>query len=153
VISRLAGEAGLPVELWVRIAVEAGRLVSEISSLSGRSEAKVASVLTFAAAERDGGVDSITAGALRRYASELEKPQPGKGVGAEIALRLPEEMTGAWSRAASRARISLADWVAARLTHPPANCVAWETAAAAACQSLGEWTYASWLRASANARA
>jgi hypothetical protein len=149
-----ASDDGLPEELWVRIAVESSRLVSEIASLSGEPREHVASIIDGVAA--DDGVPrpaEAAAGALRRYATELANPRGGASGASELALHLPEEMAGTWSRTAARERLGLAEWVAKRLDEAPTGCVEWEMAAAGGCQSLGEWAYASWLRASASSKA
>ena len=90
---------------------------------------------------------------LRRYAAELRKGHPATKTGEVLALRLPEEISGAWNAAASEARLEMPRWIAEALEKTPPECVAWEVAAAATCRSLGEWAYASWLRASTNAKA
>lgn len=147
-------DAGLPAELWVRIAVESSRLAAEIALLADEPREQVVSVLDgLAAGERSVDTAEVAAGALRRYAAELAAPRSGVAGADELALHLPEEMAGAWSRAAARERRVLAEWVAERLQEAPAGCIEWEMAAVEDCQSMGEWAYASWLRASANSRA
>lgn len=148
-----ASEAALPTELWVRIAVEASRLVSEISSLTAYSRDDVVEQLDLAATPLTGPAHTLAASGLRRYATELRKGHPAAEAGEVLALRLPEEISGAWNAAASEARLEMPRWIAVALEEAPPECVAWEAAAAATCRSLGEWAYASWLRASACANA
>lgn len=147
-----AKEAALPTELWVRIAVEASRLVSEISSLTGQARSVVIARLDLAAST-PAGEEHLGGSELRRYAIALRKGHPPSETGEVLALRLPEEISGAWNTAASDARLEIAHWVSAALEKAPQKCVTWEAAAAATCRSLGEWAYASWLQASASARA
>lgn len=152
-VKNAAYAAALPVELWVRIAVEASRLVSEISELSGLTEPAVCSLLSNAAekeaSRRERSTQDLAALTLVRYAEELRQTHPRIDLDSELALRLPEEMNAAWSRAAADTRLSYASWVALRLASAPCDCVQWEIAAAHSCRSLGEWVYASSLRASA----
>ncbi len=150
---RQAREAALPTELWVRIAVESSRLASEISSLTGRPDHEVIRQLDIAAISPLDEVQNPVASELRRYAAELRKGHPTTKAGEVLALRLPEEISGAWNAAAGEARLEMPRWIAATLEKTPPECVAWEVAAAATSRSLGEWAYASWLRASANAKA
>ena len=152
-VKNAADAAALPVELWVRIAVEASRLVSELSELSGLAEPAVCSVLNNAAemewSRRERATQDLAALTLACYADELRQTHPRVDVESELALRLPEEMNASWSIAAAGTRLSYASWVALRLASAPCDCVQWEIAAAQSCRSLGEWVYASSLRASA----
>jgi hypothetical protein len=148
-----AREAALPTELWVRIAVEASRLASEISALTARPRREVVAQLDLAAAAPAVEAPTLGASELRRYATELREGHPTTDAGEVLALRLPEEISGAWNAAASEARLEMPRWIAAALEKAPPKCIAWEVDAAASCRSLGEWAYASFLRASANARA
>ena len=148
-----ATQAALPTELWVRIAVEASRLASEISSLTARPRGEVIADLDGAAELSEHGSESLAAPELRRYAAQLRMGHASAAPGELLALRLPEEISGAWSAAAGESRLELPRWLAQALSQAPQNCVSREYAAAAECRSLGEWTYAASLRASASARA
>src|SRR6478735_8493702 len=68
-----AREAATPVELWVRIAVEASRLASEISYLAGCRRQEVVVQLDLATASPTGQMHTIATSELRRYATELRK--------------------------------------------------------------------------------
>lgn len=152
-VRQRAKEAALPTELWVRIAVETSRLASEISSLTAQPRRAVITQLDLAATAPAWETHKLGASELRRYACELRKGHPTTEVGEVLGLRLPEEIGGAWNAAASEARLEMPRWISAALAEAPSECVAWEVAAAATCRSLGEWAYASWLRASASAKA
>lgn len=148
-IKTAASTAAVPIELWVRIAVEASRLMSEIAELSGRPETEMSWLLSHAAKEdARTAPDNLAALALARYADELRQKHPCGELGPELAVRLPEEMNAAWSRTAARRRLSYGQWIAERLAVAPRDCVQWEIAAVQSCKSLGEWAYASSLRAS-----
>jgi hypothetical protein len=143
-----AAGAQLPIEIWVRIAVEASRLVFEIADLSGRLEEEVQELLGHVASQNHHlSTSHLAASGLERYAEELGNQHEGGPLDAELSLRLPEEMNAAWSHAAAKARLSYSDWFSERLTATPPQCVQWEITAARNCQSLGEWSYASFLRA------
>lgn len=153
-VSEQANAASLPVELWVRIAVEASRLATEIASLTACPREEVIRRLDLAASEPEREVHVLGASDLCRYAAELCSGHwPTSATGEVLALRLPEEIRGAWNTAASEARLGIAHWVAAELEKAPLRCVDWEAAAARTSRSLGEWAYASWLRTSARAKA
>jgi hypothetical protein len=145
--------AALPTELWVRLAVEASRLANEISALTARPRQQVIAGLDLWASKSECETPTISASELRHYASELRRGHPTAEAGEVLALRLSEEMSGAWNAAASKARAEMPHWIASALKNAPPECVTWEAAAAATCRSLGEWAYASWLRTSASARA
>jgi hypothetical protein len=148
-----AREAALPTELWVRIAVESSRLSSEIASLTACPRHEVVAQLDLAAISPVDETQIPVASELRRYAAELRKGHPATKTGEVLALRLPEEISGAWNAAASEARLEMPRWISEALDKTPPDCIAWVVAAAATCRSLGEWAYASWLRASTNAKA
>lgn len=151
-VRKRATEAALPIELWVRIAVEASRLAGEISYLAGCRREEVVVQLDLATTS-PGETHTLAASELRRYAAELRKGHPAFEAGEVLALRLPEEISGAWNAAAVATRQELPHWLASMLDDAPRECVAWEATAAATCRSLGEWAYASWLRASTSAKA
>jgi hypothetical protein len=148
-----ARDAALPTELWVRIAVEASRIASEISLLSGCTRREVIAQLDQEASRKADQSQLLGASELRRYATALRMGHPAPEAGEVLTLRLPEEISGAWNAEASAARLDLPRWIASALETAPAQCVIWEASAAATCRSLGEWSYASWLRASASAKA
>lgn len=147
VITSAASKAGIPAELWVRIAAESSRLVIEIAGRCGRPTTWVRNELATAAESAERGPLSIDALALTRYADALEARHAQSRVDVQLPLRLPEEMIGVWRREATARRTVLPTWLAERLESAPEGCVGWEVAAARACQTLGEWAYASSLRA------
>lgn len=151
-VSRRAREEALPTELWVRIAVEASRLTDEISNLTDHSRQKVISRLDIAALAPE-NTQTLSGSELRRYAAELRLRHTTVDPDDVLALRLPEEISGAWGKAASEDRVDMPHWIANAIRSAPKECVTWEAAAASTCRSLGEWAYASWLQASANSMA
>lgn len=153
-ISSAADAAAIPVELWVRIAVEASRLVSEIAGLLKQPEARVRSLLSCAAeSAADERTEDLAGIALERYAEQLRHEHPRCEVVPELPMRLPEEMNATWHRAAAQQHSAYATWIAKQLATAPGDCVEWEIAAARDCKSLGEWAYASSLRVSTSSSA
>lgn len=150
-IAASASRARLPTELWIRIAVEASRLLEEIASRTKCTQESVTATLD-SAASQDAHADTrhLAATNLGRYADSLEAGHPNDELPSTLPLRLPEEMSGAWIRDAIRYRQSLPSWIGMRLQSAPAECIRWESASARAHQSLGEWAYASSLRALAS---
>ena len=128
-------------------------MASEISSITARPRREVVTQLDLVASAPEVAAHTLGASELRRYAGELRKGHPAAEAGDVLALRLPEEISGAWNAAASEAHLEMPRWIAVSLEKAPRECVTWEVAAAATCRSLGEWAYASWLQASACASA
>jgi hypothetical protein len=136
------------VELWLRLAVESSRLADEIATRCGRPRLWAVDTLDVAAASVEhGNDDELRTDGLTRYAALLRRPHVIGQIPKRMPARLPEEMAGAWRRAATNAGVTFERWVGDRLESAPARCVDWEIAAASACQTLGEWTYAACLRA------
>ncbi len=143
-----ATTARVPAELWLRLAVEAARLTDEIAAHSGRTRQSVQGVLDTAAAETSGDAtnETLRTDALARYAALLRTRHPAGPISRLVPMRLPEEMSGGWRRAAIHAGVTFERWVAERVEAAPTGCVAWEIAAAECCQTLAEWAYAAFLR-------
>ena len=152
-VEQHAAAARLPLEIYVRIATEASRVVGEVAARTGRSVAWVCAALHDAAAHPS-AVTAVDAPGMTRYVQAFDVAAGGgKAPPGDLALRLPEDMTGAWRRAAREAGTALAAWVAARVADTPDRCVTWERAAASECRTLGEWAYASALSAIARSSA
>ena len=150
-IKRSATAAHVPIELWVRAAVESSRLVTEIATRSDQLESKIVSGLDAAArVGRAADPQTLGATALSRYADLLESSHPSGKVPPVLPLRLPEEMVGAWHHAATRKQVEMSSWIAMRMQTVPSGCISWEAAAARSHQSLEAWAYASILFASAS---
>lgn len=144
-IERLASAARVPIEIFIRLAVEAARLLLEIAALTEQPTDRLCALLDHAAA-RVTATTTLDAPGMSRYARGLRMAvRPRKSPPGDLAVRLPEEMAGAWRRAAREADESLGAWVTARVADAPPRCVDWEIAAATECRTLGEWAYASAL--------
>lgn len=142
-----ATQAGVPAELWLRLAVEASRLLDEIAALSARRRADVEMHLDAAATERLASpVEALDAVGLKRYAESLQRGGNSSPLRPEAPLRLSEETAGSWGRTAATRHTSLPSWIAAHVHRAPRRCVDWEVAAASECRTMAEWAYASSLR-------
>lgn len=145
-----AAAARLPAELWLRIAVEASRVVGEIEGLTGYGRETITATLDVAASEPRGDrVEPLDGGALRRYGEGLQRGTATSAPTEELALRLSEEIAAGWGHAAAAERAALPTWIAKQLESAPRHCVQWEAAAARGGRTLAEWAYASFLRWSA----
>lgn len=146
-----AARAGLPVPLWVRIAVEASRVCRDISAISAGSPPAVERTLDAAAT-----APLPTAAGCRElslYARAVLAATPSRATrhqddGGGIEAMVPDTVRAAWTLAATRSGMRLDAWVAGRLENAPARASSWEAQAAACGLSIGEWAYGCWLACS-----
>lgn len=122
-IETSAAAARAPPEIWVRVAVEAARLVAEIASYTGRLTSLVVAELDSASATPPARRDVLGGSALDRYVDRLRPGHAARRVPEQFALRLPEEMTDTWRRDAARQRLTMPEWVAERLKSAPSTCL------------------------------
>ena len=154
-IAASARAARLPAPLWVRIAVETSRLKEEIAARCMHSAGWVQAVLdeTSRAGTPPTSSPDLDSYTMSAYAAALSASHSVGHVESEMPLPLPEDMTGAWRRAARQLGLPVHRWVAKQLADPPVACVAWEIAASRSFQTLAEWAYASSLMALARSSA
>lgn len=146
-----AAAAGLPIELWVTIAIEASRCVDVLVQCGFERQAAVC-LLDEQAKNLSNNSKSTCRTRLAAYADALVEAQPrsiANRVGA-LEAKPSLQMLTAWSMAAESTAQCIEDWASARI-QGPTRAVAWEAAAAAAGTSLGEWTLYAALRASSAA--
>lgn len=149
-----ATTARVPAQLWLRIAVESSRLVSETIAITGQSAVSLRTALNHIAAESlKHELDRAVAGELSHYCTLLQRPHPVGSVGPVMPTPLPEEMIGAWRHAAITAGATLSTWVGEQVIRAPAECMRWEIAAAHSSRTLAEWVYASSLAAFVSSKA
>jgi hypothetical protein len=136
---RIAAKAGIPVGLWLTIAIEAKRILASYGPAAKRElEAR----LDEAARVRiDAAVCRAPASALRAYADAL---RAGSEVGAEdpgglVVLTPPQAMSTAWEHHARESGMPLGPWLAREAASRLTGRVDWEAAAAERGQSLSEW--------------
>jgi hypothetical protein len=137
----------VPVELWIRSAVDASRTAASLSTHTGLSTAMVHLEL-----DRDAsGFCPMLVGEseLLEYRRLLLRGEPGSITrvppSGRVELLLPLELRISWRREAAAARLELDSWVATLLAAAPEGALSWEAAAAGSGERLAEWAYASWL--------
>lgn len=143
-----AAAAGIPTELWIRIAAEAERHLRTAADLLDLSGSQVADHLDAVASEPLGALAPVSAHRQRAYAKLLRSGQAGPTPPPRnrFTLRLPDQMLAAWTLLASRNSKSTSDFVADLLPTAPRHAVRWEAASAEGGQQLGEWIYMQSLR-------
>lgn len=142
----LASRSSLPVELVLRVAVEAARHLAHAARLLGVRAGVLENVLDDAASHRN-VIVPIHGARLAAYAEAIRgaaslqaghrEPPLGKSV------RLPETVWTGWCREAACAGTKPDDWVSDMLIEAPAGSAVWEAAAAEAGLSQGEWIWKS----------
>jgi hypothetical protein len=149
-----AARAGLPLTLWVRIAVEASRVRDDLARLTSETPQII-----------EAGLDAVTGGPLpaahgcaelSHYARALRSApseRPAENRSADCQPMVPDTIKAAWTLEAARAARTLDGWIASRLDHAPSGATAWEAEAASRGLSIGEWAYNCWLAAPPASRA
>ncbi len=143
-----AVSAGAPVELWVRAAIDAGRVVSAITTVRSPRAVEVVALLDEHAAA---GLPMLCGSAdLALYAEALRRGEPISvsrlGRDGEVELLVPEELALAWRCEASASGSPIDAWAMRMIELAPDGCLAWEASAAASGLRLAEWGYAYALR-------
>ena len=145
---REASASRVPVELWVRIAIEGSRQLDLVIAATGVSRGAFAAHLDGLADGARTAPGSLHTPGLSMYARRLRSGEP-TGVReagrSPLTVLIPDTLALAWTRAANRGADSLAGWAEARLRSAPEGVVGWEAAAAASGDSLGEWMLAAAL--------
>ena len=138
-----AAAEGLPVALWLRVAIEAGRALDFLADRTGRSTHEIEDLLT--SAEAGGHITGISP--LARYGRAIlsGRMADGSREGAGIEVLIPSEMALAWRTTAAAAGSRLGHWATAMISRSPEGVGRLEADAAAAGESLAAWCYAAWL--------
>lgn len=147
---RHANAAGLPVELWARLAIEGGRQLARAVTVAGLERDALSARLDELATQDERPVIGLATRGLSGYAhllqiaepTDLRQPQLSR-----LTLLIPDVLALGWTRAAKADGKSLSAWSDERVLTAPANVVKWEAAAAATGDSLGEWILAAALPA------
>jgi hypothetical protein len=141
---RRAAADGVPVSLWVRAAVEAGRARDLLADSTRCTSEEIDALLLEAAicTEAPRGIS-----ALERYAAAVISglTPGGSASGPSLEVLLPSEMLLAWRLAAGGSALSMEAWVAAMISRAPAGVTRLEARAAAEGESLAAWCYAAFL--------
>jgi hypothetical protein len=148
-VGKRAVDDRLPVELWLRTAVESARVLHELATMIGRTEATLVKELDRQACVTGTASNSTelasTPGSLDRYADQLQRGENPAAIHGDVVLRLSQEMASTWRRAAIAAGTPVPAWIGRQIERAPRQCVTWEIAAARSGRTLAEWAYASAL--------
>jgi hypothetical protein len=146
----LHGEASaqcVTVELWARLAIEAGLILSDLEKLGLAPKVDIVRALDLESGPPPALNLEATTPSAASYLRALRAGRSGPPPGPTLELFVPEDMGGAWRLAAIEAGDRLDEWLKAQLSVPrPNSLLAWEMSAAAAHLSLREWCYAAWTR-------
>lgn len=146
--NRQADLAGAPVELWVRAAIDAGRIATVVAAARPADVKRIVAGLDEQAAS---GIPMLSASPdLALFAEALRRGEPASvkrlGADGEAELLVPEDLAHAWRCEAAASQCAIDDWAAAMIELAPDNALTWEAAAAASGLRLAEWGYAYALR-------
>lgn len=138
--------ARVPVELWVRLAIDTERLLEELVATGVASRYEFAATLDLASVPAPSTDVVAVPGPLAEYVRAIRGGDPGTPPGDVLELLLPEDLAGRWSQAASSSGAAREEWMERHLAASSGNPVIWEIAAAEKCLTLTEWCYASALK-------
>ena len=144
---RRANAAGLPVELWARLAIEGDRQLARAVALTGLDRETLRAQLDELADRDKRPAIGLVTRSLDGYSRLLRAAEPsdsGRARPSRLTVLIPDTLALAWTRAANAngGGESLSAWASDRVLSAPAGVVGWEAAAAAAGDSLGEWILA-----------
>lgn len=145
VVSRTAAGAGVPVEVWIRVGVEARRALDEVAGSLGVDVVQVERVLDKAVAESQASRAAavLRPSPLALYADSLRAAHVsmralGRG---QIAIAVSERELAAWERDAGEVGSTLGEFIAEKVSHAPGSASLWEAEAAASGRTVAEWAY------------
>lgn len=152
--ARAAAGSGLPLPLWIRVAVEASRVRDQLADGLHQPPGEVLATLDEACS---GPLPThVGAGEVVLYAREIIRRRPGRPpTNAPDGLQtlVPDGVRTAWILAATEAGLPLDAWIGLQLGDPPQAAADWEAASVASGLSIGEWAYNCWAAASATSAA
>lgn len=141
-----AAQAGVPLALWVTVAVEASEALTQVMDVAGSTEVDARAALDAAAADARADLQGDPAPALQTrltdYAVALREAAPRRPsqVLGDLPARPSLRVFTAWSRAALETGEAIDAWAGRRLERAPEGAIEWEAAASASGKSLLEWT-------------
>lgn len=139
---RQAQAAGIPLPLWLLIAIEAERAVASTAAITGLGRTDVIDAAD-EATRSSGRRYDISPPETRRLADYAEALRAGAAQTAApatdraVAIRLPHLMLASWALTAAECNVPLTRWAAASPLAPGRE--RWEATAAAEGLSLSEW--------------
>jgi hypothetical protein len=146
-----AAKAGVPIELWVRVAVEVARHIRAIGESVAIAADLVAEALATAASDtsRD-RVSAVDGRRQRAYAASLRGAgprTPHRRRSRRLSLLVPDQTIAAWGMDAATAGVTLPTYVSSAVAASATlDVIALEAASAERAMTLGEWIYAAVLR-------
>jgi hypothetical protein len=155
-VSELNAQAArrrVPVELLVRVSVEAARALEHVPYREA-----VGNVLDRDASEALPLICGEGAqGALARYAARVRRGERESvtriTTSGEVQVSVTLAMAAAWRGEAIAGGEGLSNWATEMLVMAPTGAIEWEAASAAQGQSVAEWVYACALRLASSASA
>lgn len=145
-----AAQTGLPLALWLYIAVEGERAVAEVTSVLDLEPGGLVAVLDAAAQScPPRGPRHVLVRRMGEYAAALVDAKPATRPAPDrLAVRVPHRVAAGWAHAAAAAGQPFDRWLATMTTAATGH-EHWEAAAAAEGRTLAEWI---WLQAASWAR-
>lgn len=140
-LEEVAADLGLPRELWLRVAVEASRLLRRAAHLGVEPDEVIRHV------EERRRAPNLTTMEAARYGAYARRIREGNGSGrrraqvSRLSIPIPESMVTAWSIDAAAEGLTLDEFVNARALEAPTVAASWEASSAERGQSLGEWMF------------
>jgi hypothetical protein len=137
-----AAELGLPRELWLRVAVEASRLLRHAAHLLGVEPSDVIRRVEERTQPRN--LTTMEAARYDAYAKQVREGSGSSGRRAPVSrlsIPIPESMVTAWSIDAAAETLTLEEFVNERALEAPEAAMSWEALSAERGQSLGEWMF------------
>lgn len=149
-VAAAAAQAGLPLTLWLYIAVEAERALAEVASVLELEPDEL--IAAFDAAVQScspRGPRHVFTRRLDDYAGALVDTKPATLPAPErLSVRVPHRIAAGWAHAAAAAGRPFDCWLTTMIAAATGR-EHWEAAAAADGQTLAEWV---WLQAARCAR-
>ena len=136
----------LPIELWIRLAVDGWRHANYAAAATDVSLDQLADWCDQRAAGADQPPLVVTGRLHQAYArliDEGDATATPRRATSRIHLLLPDVVLSGWSVGAAAAGVDLSTYVSRALEQAPDGVASWEAAAAARGLSLGEWIWQS----------
>jgi len=139
---RAADRAGVPVELYVRVAVEAARHVRGLRAIPGTDLFRALD----GAARRRHPLQAIDGAPLFAYAAAIRRggaagPATSATRDSVVSVAVTQEMVTAWSIAAAESGTTRERLAQELIGEAAGDVMAWEATAAERGSTLGEWIY------------
>lgn len=138
---------GIPVPLWLRLAVEGARHVAAVAATLVINRTRLEVGLDGAAEKGAGAPELLYSRRQLEYARLLRTAAIHSGrqralVGRRVEVAAPDQILTAWALDAAGAGVGLDEVVSEYVLEAPTDIVKWEAAAAESGRGLGEWIYA-----------